>query len=203
MTVHVWLDPMCPWSGVTAEWILEVQREIGLDVLWHAMSLAILNEGQEIPEEWRQFIADSWGPVRTLAAADEQVSAAQAGQLASALVRRFHADGRRDVDAVIRESVDECGLASSLADLAWVTDLDEDLRASHGRAMALGGSDVGSPIIAVPGPDGELVGFYGPVLAEIPRGGVAVRLWEAFLVLAATPGFFEIKRTRDVEPNFG
>ncbi|MCX6433225.1 MAG: disulfide bond formation protein DsbA [Actinobacteria bacterium] len=203
MTVDVWLDPMCPWSGVTAEWVLEVQREIGLDVRWHAMSLAILNEGQEIPEEWRQLFADSWGPVRVLAAADQRSTPTEVGQLVSALVRRFHADGRRDVDAVIRESVQECGMDSALAELAWLTDLDEDLRANHSRAMALGGTDVGSPIIALPGPDGELVGFYGPVIAEIPRGDAAVRLWEAFLLLAATPGFFEIKRTRDVEPSFG
>ena len=71
-TADFWIDPSCPWSVMTASWLAEVQRERGIDVRWHAMSLALLNEGNEIPEEWAQFTADSWGPVRVLAAADER-----------------------------------------------------------------------------------------------------------------------------------
>ena len=142
-----WIDPSCPWSVMTASWLAEVQRERGVDVRWHAMSLAVLNEGNEIPEEWAQFTADSWGPVRVLAAADERFEPDRVRALVLALGRRLHADGRRDVDAVIRESVEEAGLPAELAELAWVTDLDEVVRLSHKRAMALGGDDVGSPIL--------------------------------------------------------
>lgn len=197
-----WIDPSCPWSVMTASWLAEVQRERGVDVRWHAMSLAVLNEGNEIPEEWAQFTADSWGPVRVLAAADERFEPDRVRALVLALGRRLHADGRRDVDAVIRESVEEAGLPAELAELAWVTDLDEVVRLSHKRAMALGGDDVGSPILSVPGAEGEPVGFYGPIVSRPLEGPAAARLWDAYLTMATTPGFFELKRTRDEDPQF-
>jgi protein-disulfide isomerase-like protein with CxxC motif len=201
-TADFWIDPSCPWSVMTASWLAEVQRQRGLDVRWHAMSLAILNEGNEIPEEWAQFTADSWGPVRILAAADERFAPDQVRALVLALGRRIHDDGRRDVDSVIRESINEVGLPAELAELAWVSDMDEVVRLSHKRAMALGGNDVGSPILAVPGPDGGQVGFYGPIISRPLDGDTAVRLWDAYLTMATTPGFFELKRTRDEEVQF-
>ena len=201
-TADFWIDPSCPWSVMTASWLAEVRAERGIDVRWHAMSLAILNEGNEIPEEWAQFTADSWGPVRVLAAADERFAPDQVLGLVLAMGRRIHADGRRDVDAVIRESVEEAGLPADLVEVAWVTDMDEVVRLSHKRAMALGGNDVGSPILAVPGPDGDLVGFYGPIISRPLAGDAAVRLWDAYLTMATTPGFFELKRTRDEELQF-
>jgi protein-disulfide isomerase-like protein with CxxC motif len=201
-TADFWIDPSCPWSVMTAAWLAEVQRERGVDVRWHAMSLAVLNEGNEIPQEWAQFTADSWGPVRVLAAADERFEPATVRALVLALGRRLHADGRRDVDAVIRESVEESGLPAEVAELAWVTDMDEVVRLSHKRAMALGGNDVGSPILAVPGPDGDLVGFYGPIVSRRLEGEAAARLWDAYLTMTTTPGFFELKRTRDEDPQF-
>lgn len=201
-TADFWIDPSCPWSVMTASWLAEVQRERGVGVRWHAMSLAVLNEGNEIPAEWAQFTADSWGPVRVLAAADERFEPDQVRGLMLALGRRLHADGRRDVDAVIREGVAEAGLPAELAELAWVTDMDEAVRLSHKRAMALGGSDVGSPILAVPGVQGDQVGFYGPIISRPLDGDAATRLWDAYLTMATTPGFFELKRTRDEELQF-
>jgi hypothetical protein len=201
-TADFWIDPSCPWSVMTAAWLSEVQRERGIDVRWHAMSLAVLNEGNEIPEEWAQFTADSWGPVRVLAGADERFEPDTVRALVLALGRRLHADGRRDVDAVIRESVEEAGLPAELAELAWGTDMDEVVRLSHKRAMALGGNDVGSPILAVPGADGDVVGFYGPIVSRRLEGEVAARLWDAYVTMATTPGCFELKRTRDEEVQF-
>ena len=201
-TADFWIDPSCPWSVMTAAWLAEVQKERGIDVRWHAMSLAVLNEGNEIPEEWAQFTADSWGPVRVLAAADARYEPDEVRSLVLAMGRRLHADSRRDVDAVIRESVDEAGLPSKLADLAWVPDVDEDVRLSHKQAIALGGDDVGSPILAVPGRDGDLIGFYGPIVSRPLHGDDAARLWDAYLLMAQTPGFFELKRTRDEDLQF-
>ena len=198
-SVDFWLDPLCPWSWLTAEWLREVQEQTGLEVRWGVMSLAVLNEAAEIPEEWRPFLEGSWAAVRALE------SARQAGgndgfvAFLDAVGRRYHVEGRRDLDAIIPEAVAEAGLPDALAASAWTPDRDEDVRLAHKQAMALGGPDVGSPILAFEGPEGT-VGFYGPIVSRVPRGEDAVRLFEATETLATTPGFFELKRTRDEEP---
>lgn len=197
--VDLWLDPLCPWSWLTAEWLLEVQRETPVDVDWHVMSLSILNEGQDIPEEWREFARLAWGPVRALEAA-RQADPDSFVPLLSAIARRWHVGGRRDLEAVLAEAVAECGLPASIAEVAWTDDLDEEVRLSHKRAMALGGNDVGSPILGFVRPDGEQVGFYGPILSRVPQGADAVEVFTSVRTLATTPGFFELKRTRDEEP---
>ena len=57
--------------------------------------------------------------------------------------------------------------------------------------------DVGTPVIHV----GD-VAFFGPVVTPIPRGEVAGRLFDGVVLVAGTPGFYEIKRTRTVGPSF-
>ena len=69
-------------------------------------------------------------------------------------------------------------------------------RASHQEAIDLVGYDVGTPVIRVEGD-----AFFGPVVTPAPEGEEAGRLWDGFRLVAATPGFFEIKRSRDVQPD--
>jgi hypothetical protein len=76
------------------------------------------------------------------------------------------------------------------------------VRASHEMGMAPVGDDVGTPVIHVPGPNGERVAFFGPVVTPAPKGEAAGRLWDGTLLVAGTPGFFEIKRTRTAKPAF-
>ena len=64
------------------------------------------------------------------------------------------------------------------------------------------GLDVGTPTIHVPGPDGQQMAFFGPVVTPAPKGELAGRLWDGCLLVAGTPGFYEIKRTRDAQPIF-
>jgi hypothetical protein len=59
------------------------------------------------------------------------------------------------------------------------------------------GQDVGTPIIRVDG-----TAFFGPVVTPTPRAEAAGKLWDGVLLVAQTPGFYEIKRTRDVRPSF-
>ena len=58
-------------------------------------------------------------------------------------------------------------------------------------------TDVGTPIIAI----GD-VAFFGPVVSPSPKGEAAGRLWDGCVLVAGTPGFFELKRTRTVGPIF-
>jgi len=40
------------------------------------------------------------------------------------------------------------------------------------------------------------------VITPMPRGEAAAKLWDGVLLVAATEGFFELKRTRDRRPEF-
>jgi hypothetical protein len=57
--------------------------------------------------------------------------------------------------------------------------------------------DVGTPVVAV----GDTA-FFGPVVTPAPKGEAAGKLWDGVLLVASTPGFYEIKRTRDAAPEF-
>jgi hypothetical protein len=57
-------------------------------------------------------------------------------------------------------------------------------------------------VLHLPGPDGELVAFFGPVVTPSPRGEAAGRLWDSVALAASTDGFFELKRQRDRSPVF-
>ena len=199
-SVDFWMDPLCPWSWLTARWLHQVQVQGRVDVTWRVMSLAILNEGQELPEEWRDFPGQSWQVSRAMQAVLDTAGQAAYLPFVMALGTRWHGDGRRDLDAILAEAAAECGLPESVVAVASTDDLDEEIRLSHKQAVFLGGTDVGSPILGFVREDGEQVGFYGPVVSRVPSGDEAVRLFEATRTLATTRGFFELKRTRDEEP---
>ena len=53
-----------------------------------------------------------------------------------------------------------------------------------------------------PGTDRE-ASIFGPVIARIPRGDEALRIWDAAELLVRTPGFAELKRSARDRPAFG
>lgn len=202
ISADFWFDPVCPWAWMTSRWILEVQEVRDVRVTWHVMSLAVLNDGRELPPKYMDLMAKAWGPVRVVIAAQEELGDDIVLPLYSAIGRRIHLEGREDYDVVCREALAEVAAPVELADVASTTQVDEALRASHGQAIALVGDDVGTPVIAFPGPDGSPVAFFGPVVSPTPRGEQAGLLWDGCVLVARTPGFFEIKRSRNVGPIF-
>jgi hypothetical protein len=200
--VEFWFDPMCPWAWITSRWIHEVSTPRDLDVTWSVMSLAVLNEGKDVPAEYAKLMTAAWKPVRVCIAAEVEFGKTVLGPLYTALGTRIHVQGRKDYDTIIAESLAEVGLPEALAAAAGSENFDVKLKASHQRGISLVGADVGTPIIAIPGASGEPVAFFGPVITPMPVGEDALRLWDGAMLVASVPGFYELKRTRTQGPSF-
>ncbi|MFD6418895.1 DsbA family protein [Streptomyces sp. NPDC060194] len=203
--VDFWFDPLCPWAWMTSRWVLEVEKVRDIDITWHVMSLAVLNEDKidELPEQYRELLGPKgWRPVRVVAAAAELHGNDVVGPLYTALGTRFHNDGEGPTLDAIKGALADAGLPAELIEYADKDTYDTQVRASHKEGIDKVGQEVGTPVIAVPGADGEQVAFFGPVVTPAPKGEAAAKLWDGTLLVAGTPGFYELKRTRTKGPDF-
>ncbi len=196
-SVDFWFDPICPWAWMTSRWMGEVEQVRPVDVTWHVMSLAVLNENADLPEDYRRMMDSAWGPVRVVVAAQQLHGDEVVKPLYDAMGTRFHPKGVKDYDQVIAESLAEVGLPAELAAYAHSDEYDAQLRASHEEGISKVGTDVGTPVIAI-----DDVAFFGPVVTPAPKGEAAAKLWDGCVLVAGTPGFYELKRSRTQGPIF-
>jgi 2-hydroxychromene-2-carboxylate isomerase len=195
--VDFWFDPLCPWAWIASRWMHEVERKRPVSTRWRVMSLAVLNEGRDLPQ-WDgngKLLDHAWGPVRVCIAAEQRYGSEVLGRLYTELGIRFHQEKAPRDRATIGAALEAAGLDRDLTAAMDSTDYDTALRESHRSAMDRVGCDVGTPVISVDG-----TAFFGPVVTPIPRGEAAAKLWDGVLLVAGTDGFYELKRTRDRDP---
>jgi 2-hydroxychromene-2-carboxylate isomerase len=195
--VEFWFDPSCPWAWMTSRWVDEVAPHRDLEVTWKIMSLAVLNEDKDVSDDYRSFFPRALRYTRLVTAVQELHGQEFVKPLYDALGVRIHPGKSKDPDTVIAEALAEVGLPADLIQYSLTDEFDQQMRASHFDGIDRVGQDVGTPVIAVDG-----VAFFGPVISPAPKGDQAVRLWDGTVALASYPGFFEIKRTRTVDPIF-
>ncbi|RFA21788.1 mycothiol-dependent nitroreductase Rv2466c family protein [Subtercola boreus] len=201
--VDFWFDPSCPWAWMTSRWVDEVSTHRDLDVTWHVMSLAILNENNEMTEGMRAFLPRALRYTQLVTAVKELHGQQFVKPLYDALGTRIHLGQRTDTDAVIAEALEEVGLPAELSNDAPDDPeanpyrFESELRESHRSGIDLVGQDVGTPILAVDG-----IAFFGPVISPAPTGEVALTLWDGIVAAASFDGFFELKRSRTRDPIF-
>jgi hypothetical protein len=198
----MWFDPRCPWAWITSRWLLEVERIRPVEIRFHVMSLSVLNEGREAPEKYRQATVEGWGPVRVCVAAEQKHGPEVLRPLYTAMGERIHHQKAGLGRDMVLAALAAADLPAELAEAADVPDFDEALRAGHHAGMDPVGTAVGTPVIHVPGPDGQIIAFFGPVVSPGPRGEAAGRLWDGVVAVAGTDGFFELKRHRTRDPIF-
>jgi len=196
--VDFWFDPSCPWAWMTSRWVDEVSLLRDLDITWHVMSLAVLNENNTgLSDDYKQFLPRALRYTRLVTAVAELHGTDLIKPLYDALGTRIHPGGSVDADTVMAEALAELDLPAELVAFADSDTYDVQLRASHADGIGRVGQDVGTPVIAVNG-----TAFFGPVISPAPKGEQAAALWDGVVAVAAYDGFFEIKRSRTRGPQF-
>jgi hypothetical protein len=188
--VTFYFDPSCPFTWQTSRWLCEVTEPRGHTIAYRLMSLAILNEGKTIPDQYREQVDASMRPVRVMFATLQQHGNDAVGTLYREFGSRFF-DGA-SIDDALAGALKAASLPAGLADAATDESLDAPIHASHDEGQRRVGEEAGSPITCV----GDGPGFFGPVVVPVPEGEAAEKLYDAVRLLSAVPEFSELKRAR-------
>jgi hypothetical protein len=197
--VAFYFDPACPWTWMTSRWLVDAAAQAGTAIEWRSLSLAVINRGKEVPEQFRAARDASVRVHRVMAS----LRAAGRNDLIGALYteygrRTFHDDEPRSPQLV--QAVAEAVGAGAWAAAADDESLDAAVEASTVEACELAGPDVGSPVLAWGEPRR---GTFGPIVSPPPAGADALALLEHVVALRDIPGVYEVKRGRRAGPEFG
>ena len=209
--LNFFFDPVCPWAWITSRWVAEVQELRSYEIQWNFISLRFLNEGKmdysKMPEGYAGIHHSGTRGLRIAARARAEQGNDAVGRVYTALGTSIHNRKERDLFAADTQAhvaglLNAAGLPSEWADSADDESFDAVIRAETELALERAGKDVGTPILTFrPGAPDE-ASFFGPVIASIPRGDAALKLWDAVETVATTSGMAELKRSLRARPSF-
>lgn len=178
---------------------MEVREHRPLDIEWRPFSLALKNQGLDQPEAWKTVQAEGHRALRAIESARATSDPEAVERLYIEMARRWHHDGERrfDLAAIFAVAKVEPFDPSAPDDPGW----DVPIGAAMDEVQAVVGDDIGVPAIVFDGEDP--VGFYGPIMSAVRSGEEGLRLFDSFVTLARSPGFFELKRSRSARPDPG
>lgn len=198
--VEFWFDPACPFCWMTSRWLVDIAEDRNLEIDWQPISLMFKNNTTPDSSYYPQvsFTRNLLRVVESVRAGDR---ADKIGSLYTEFGRRIHHQAtpifdRGEVVAILTT----LGLDAAHADALDDESFDPAIKLAMAEGLSLVGDDVGTPIIAVTGRHGR-VGLFGPVITVLPNEHDRLRLWDGFLAMVDTPGFFELKRTRTETPD--
>lgn len=203
---RIYVDPECPFCWMTATWLCKVVAPArNLNVEMRPISLWMRNQGRDLDPAYMAEKLPSMKLLRVLMAVNEAHGNERMQDAYFELGRsNFNPDeavrtkpSTVDVPAMLAAIGADANLASAFEDDGF----DPEIRKGTDEAEAIAGNDVGTPIIAIPR-DGQWVGFFGPVITQIPETQEALAMWDGLMSMMRQDGFFELKRARDQRPNF-
>lgn len=197
--VRFFFDPACPWTWITARWMVEVAEARDIEIEWVIFSLRHRNRDNPGYDGFRAELNSQHRAVRVLAATGAEHGNQAVGRLYTALGTLIHHDGDDHI-ARLAEAVEMAGLPADIIEHAENDSWDAGIVATTEEARAIIGDDAGIPLIVIPG---NPASFFGPVLSPAPTGADALDLWDAFATLGRFEGLYEVKRTRSTGPMFG
>lgn len=198
-TLDVFFDATCPFAWLTSRWALEVEKVRDVQVRFRVMSLAALNEGRDLPADYRAQIDDAWGAARVALAIDEQHTQEDLSAWYTAWGERYHVNGERsDRRVTAVQALEAANLPAELINAYDSDAADDRVRAAQKIAQDLVGDDVGTPVVSF----GTGTAYFGPVVMRVIRGEEAGTMYDGLFALAGVDGFCELKRSRTGDLDF-
>ena len=158
-------------------------------------------------EPWRAAHAAGSRVLRAAAYARDKEGNAAVDALYTAVGTALHNNQQRDAFVenttfFLVDVLSRAGLDTDWANGADNEDFDAILREETDLAFSRTGKGVGTPILTFKPGQASEGSFFGPVIAKIPRGDEALKLWDAIETLATTSGMAELKRSLRSAPSF-
>jgi predicted DsbA family dithiol-disulfide isomerase len=190
--IHFHFDPACPLAWRTFLWIREARKIRPIDITWRLFSLEVVNRKEGVTPDYQKD--GTWAAERALALARRHYGndAVERLYLTLGAARHGHGENIKDLD-VIRAAAKQADLDPGIVDAALADDSTiQDVLADHEEAVQRYRA-FGVPTIAI---EGSHVGFYGPIIQNVPRGEDAGELWDYTAWALRQPNLFELKRDR-------